>query len=625
MSPDPLYLPVGKADDTPSPSLPRVCGKVLQLHPWRLRSGASSTFATLGLTFLVLTFLLPFPHQAWAKREHLVYFPNTPYELNIYKIHGKRPGKTLMLIGGIQGNEPGGFLSADLYADMRLEKGNLIVVPRANFYSIILNKRGAHGDMNRKFTHGENGTSQEDKIVTILKGLISESDYLLNLHDGSGYYHPTYINKWRNPKRFGQSVIADSEEYSVPGTQKVVKLGEMARQVIEKVNNHISHDLYKFHFMNTRTADADSPHREQRRSATYFALTKHHIPAFGVETSKFLPSMDLKVRFHNLVINAFMGLFDIVRESPGLMLDPPELKYLIVTINGRTPVVAMEGQKIEINSGDTFTVTHIEANYERGLSLDILGHGGLNDFRRDFEIFKNTTIIVRKDNQRFAEIPIRIAGKVKAQKAESPSPAKIDYFVVETMGQRLLMGNRDTLQLVKGDKLKILDILPASPSPSDIKVNFKGFVGDRKNNTGEDRGYTINTGKDLMRRYSLHKKGKVYTVIATKGDSTLGKFRVQLSPPKMDYMILRVNSHQHHFLRPEQKVILSRNDEICLEEISTNLYAKKGIHLAVNGHRVKPGEMAKVEDLCAASAGNRHRVDVKKGRLVLGYVTILVE
>ncbi len=44
-----------------------------------------------------------------------------------------------MLIGRIQGNEPGGFLSADLYADMSLDTGNLIIVPRANFYSIIMN------------------------------------------------------------------------------------------------------------------------------------------------------------------------------------------------------------------------------------------------------------------------------------------------------------------------------------------------------------------------------------------------------------------------------------------------------------------------------------------------------
>lgn len=137
----------------------------------------------------------------------LVYFPNAAYELNIYKIKGKKPGKTLMLIGGIQGNEPGGFLSADLYADMRLEKGNLIVVPRANFYSIITNQRGPNGDMNRKFNLEDNASTMEDQIVSILKKLISESDYLLNLHDGAGYYHPTYIDKWRNPGLFGQSIV----------------------------------------------------------------------------------------------------------------------------------------------------------------------------------------------------------------------------------------------------------------------------------------------------------------------------------------------------------------------------------------------------------------------------------
>ncbi len=43
----PFYLPFGKAEDTPSPSLPRVRGKVLQLHPWRLRSGESSDFCNV--------------------------------------------------------------------------------------------------------------------------------------------------------------------------------------------------------------------------------------------------------------------------------------------------------------------------------------------------------------------------------------------------------------------------------------------------------------------------------------------------------------------------------------------------------------------------------------------------
>jgi len=43
----PFYLPFGKAEYTPSPSLPRVRGKVLQLHPWRLRSGESSDFCNV--------------------------------------------------------------------------------------------------------------------------------------------------------------------------------------------------------------------------------------------------------------------------------------------------------------------------------------------------------------------------------------------------------------------------------------------------------------------------------------------------------------------------------------------------------------------------------------------------
>ncbi|MBF0529637.1 MAG: hypothetical protein HQK55_10275, partial [Deltaproteobacteria bacterium] len=55
-----------------------------------------------------------------SRREHTTYFRDTPYELNVYKIRGRKDGPTMMIIGGIQGDEPGGFLSADLYTDMAL-------------------------------------------------------------------------------------------------------------------------------------------------------------------------------------------------------------------------------------------------------------------------------------------------------------------------------------------------------------------------------------------------------------------------------------------------------------------------------------------------------------------------
>jgi predicted deacylase len=68
---------------------------------------------------------------------------------------------------------------------MTLKQSPLIVVPRANWYSIILNRRQINGDMNRKFADSAS-TSYEDQIVGVLKRLIAQSDCLLNLHDGSG-------------------------------------------------------------------------------------------------------------------------------------------------------------------------------------------------------------------------------------------------------------------------------------------------------------------------------------------------------------------------------------------------------------------------------------------------------
>jgi hypothetical protein len=579
-----------------------------------------------AFVLLLIQSALSFPlSSAHAKREHLVYFPNTAYELNVYKIFGKRPGKTLMLIGGIQGNEPGGFLSADLYADMSLEKGNLIVVPRTNFYSILLNQRGPHGDMNRKFTHEDITDSMEDKIVSILKKLIGESDYLLNLHDGSGYYYPKYINKWRNPMRFGQSIISDCEEYIIPGTEKRIELGGMALKVIQEVNPHIKNKLYKFHFNNTRTADQDSPHEEQRRSATYYALTRHNIPAFGVETSKFLPTIDLKVRHHNLVINAFMKLFGIIPEYPASTLDPPVLKYLVVSINGQIPVVVKSNQDISIHAGDTIHVSHIEANYERGLSLDILGYGDINDLRKDYRITKETTLIVRKDNQEIAEIPIRISRR-GGERGERDRTGKVKYLVIEAKGHRILLSNGETFDLVEGDHLKILDVIPSRLSSSEVKINFKGFVGNWKNNTGEDRGYDINTSSDLMARFSLQKKGKVYEIIVTEGTNVLGRFFVKLNPPKFNYLVLKVNDCPPKILRSGDSIKLSKGDELCLKEMQTNLYSKQRVHLSINGHSLMPGKKQSVAMLIGDSAvSSRNEAFVKKDNLLLGKINIYLE
>ena len=481
--------------------------------------------------------MLAFIHPDFAnaqKRIHSVFFEDTDYELNVYRMYGKEPGNTLLLIGGIQGDEPGGFLSADHYADISLAKGNLIVVPRANFQSIVLNRRKINEDMNRKFAD-EYKSNYETKIVAILKKLIAESNCLLNLHDGSGFFSEKWEGPDRNPKRYGQSIIADCESYVNPETGKVLKLGDMGSFVCKQINKKIENSRHHFHFNNHKTIKKRTLHKEQRKSATFYALYTCGIPAFGIETSKSLP-LELKVRHHNLAINAFMELFGIVPEMPGINLDDPELKYLIISVNNALPIAVKNQQTLYINSGDSVTISHVESNYERGLSADIIGYGTINDIRRQIKIKGSARIVVRKDYYPCGSVYLALndgrssSQGISVSNASALSPSFLAYKVKINDNEQICR-NYERLKLVKGDTFEIVDVITGMGDPSDMVVNLKGYVGNKQNNTGEDRGYIINTAEDLWKRYSLNKKGRTYQVVVTYEDKTVGKLFIDLKKP----------------------------------------------------------------------------------------------
>lgn len=488
------------------------------------------------IALLIVFTLFSAPEKLWAqKRVHSVFFDGTDYELHVYRIHGKIPGKTLLLIGGIQGDEPGGFLSTDHYADISLAKGNLIVVPRANFQSIILKRRKINEDMNRKFA-GDNKRNYETKIVAILKKLIKESDFLLNLHDGSGFYSEKWEGPNRNPKRYGQSIIADSEIFVNSKTGEKIFLGEMARSVAEQINAQIKNPRHHFHFNNHRTNENASLHKEQRKSATFYALFTCGIPAFGIETSKSLP-LETKVRHHNLAINAFMKSLGIVPETPGINLALPVLDYLVISINDILPVVVKNRQILYVKPGDTIMISHIEANYERGLTADIMNYGNISDARKKVKIKGATKVVVRKDYYPCGSIKI-LVGKnrkiVSSGISVAGAPVSVPglhSFKTRINGKEHIFRNNGRAELVKGDTFELVDVVTTFEFPSHLVVNFKGYVGDSNNNTGEDRGYVIRTDTDLWQRYSLQKKGKTYRVVVKYFDDIVGKLRVELKDP----------------------------------------------------------------------------------------------
>lgn len=469
-----------------------------------------------------------------GQKTHTVFFEGEENELHVYRIKGSQPGKTLLIIGGIQGDEPGGYLAADFYADFLLEKGSLIVVPRANFPSILKMERQINQDMNRKFLD-DDIFNYETKVVSVLKKLICESDCFLNLHEGSGFYSRNWESEEKNPEKFGQSIIIDDSILQGTDSGELINLEKMAGRVVEKVNAYIENKNHFFHVNNHMTNHPDSIHKEQLRSATYYAYNTCKVPAFGIESAKMLP-LEQKVRQHIHAINGFMEVLDIVPKNPSIDLKKPEMQYMIISVNNSIPVVVEEMQRLKINKGDTIKVHDIVANYERGLSVDVLGLGNrFNDMKNELVVNESTRIEVKKDFYKcgsvFIDIDSQSSNAIKNLSVTETGEVSVLKYKLRINNGFALVDNYSHVKVRLGDTLIIEDIVSGAVDPSNYIVNFKGFVGNQDNNSGEDRGYTIHISEgSLMKRYSEKNKGQSYHVITTLDGKEVGKIFIDVQP-----------------------------------------------------------------------------------------------
>lgn len=525
--------------------------------------------------------------------EHRVYFEKTDYELHVFKIKGKVPGPTLMIIGGIQGDEPGGYVSADMYADVRLKKGNMIVVPRANFMSIMKEVRLVNSDMNRRFSKRE-ASIYEDKVVDILRELMAESDFLLNLHEGSGFYDPNYIDDMRNPKRYGQCIIADTDNFYSEKYKKELRLKDMAEKVIKEVNVSIDNPKYRFKFNNHDTASITTKHSEQRQSATYYALYTLGIPAFGVEVSKNIKDLELKVGMLSMIINAFMNELDITLENPSINVSPPILKYILLKVNGEFNVLS-GGDRLELPIGARLEIRHVDSNYTRGVSADIFGMGNLNDIGKTFTIEKDTKIIVKKDSYIMAEIPVIVYRQNLVGQGSDKQTAHEKISSGQTVSDQNVLADRTpelkslnvmlngsvkqiiidaTLEVTEGDNFKISSaVFEPNVDPKDVVINFVGYSG------GTDKGAEDDTGlgfvlddKNLIPSFSV--KRDLYQIYVKYKWNRVGKFFVHINRPVLRYLIVREKGGKLEAI-PLSKIAESRGDLIIDDLVVDGLDANE--------------------------------------------------
>jgi len=366
----------------------------------------------IGLFFLG-DVLMSFPHlkeKGKTFSETQTFFKGSDQEVNVYSLYGNEPGPTMLIFAGIHGDESGGYLTADRYVGLKCVKGNLMIVPRLNLYAILTKKRtGLSGqDMNRKFLPFEEDKDPDDKVAGLAKSLMGRADIILNLHQGRGFYSPVWIDKTRNPIRWGQCNVIDVPVLDLPDGRKL-ELEQFAQGVVEKINFEIRDERYRFHVNNTDTASKGSLHPEQRRSLTYYALTGKHKMAFGIEATNHC-SLPQAIGYLTMAVNAMMERAGIVVggfPSPSPTVIAGELKRnekfsgLIVRVNDVERLIPPKGE-IFLTRGDRFQILSVKAGHTRGWYPFLSGSHIYNGIGKVFLIKKKDRVILQKDGKRVA-------------------------------------------------------------------------------------------------------------------------------------------------------------------------------------------------------------------------------
>jgi len=388
-----------------------------------------------------------------------------------YNLKGEKKGNTLLVIGGIHGNEPGAYFApAMLIKHYKILKGNLMVIPNLNFDSDIRNERGAYGDMNRKFVHISKKDPDFHIIRDIKKIILSKKiDLILNLHDGHGFYRKKWQSHIFNPKAWGQALIID--QMVIP-SQKYKELGKICNSIADKINNSVFNKVHMFRVKNTKTKLHD---KQMRLSLTYFAIT-HHKPALAIETSKNITDLAKKVYYQLLTIEAFMKVMGIEYKRD-FRLNERSVRSIINQFG-----------TLKINNRLKINLNRIK-KYINYIPLDKKS----NDF-----IFSHPLgAVIRYKNIYYIHIGNKTIAKIRGE-----------YFKLSKIHPKLKIKTKNSvIDISKAFKVDIKGEFKIL-APKDIRVNVIGYTSKKYKN---EANIWIKLSQ-INKKYTIYKNSNVYRV-----------------------------------------------------------------------------------------------------------------
>lgn len=219
-----------------------------------------------------------------------------PWAIPWYEAEGSEPGPTVLITGGVHGNEPAGAMAAQQIRCWPLKRGRLIVVPQVNMPGLRASTRWFPPnrkdrmlrDLNRNFPDGPDNAPRGPLAVAVWDFVQAQKpDLVIDLHEGFDFHKS-------NPKSVGSSVICSPDG----------KATRLAKKMQQAVNATVTDKMRKFDLLNGKGAVNGSM---VRACADRLGVT-----AFILETTFKDQRLSLRTRQHRRMVSTLLNEIGVV-------------------------------------------------------------------------------------------------------------------------------------------------------------------------------------------------------------------------------------------------------------------------------------------------------------------------
>jgi hypothetical protein len=256
----------------------------------------------------------PTPTARPQGTEERLLMAGTQWETPFFINSSGLDGPALVVLGGVHGNEPGGWMAAVQTARWKPSRGVLAVLPRANELAILRfqRERDGEGDLNRMYPGDPDSELPMSRLAAEVTALAAElrTELLLDLHESWAFFVDRQAAGFQNRQQAGTAYLGQTITAG-PGPRAAT----IASQMGEILNGSITRERELMVIRDgTPFGRNDSPTGQQSGRGRSSLSLGGHIPGLTpvlVEMGQQGQDIDRRTELHIRAVQAAMQVLEM--------------------------------------------------------------------------------------------------------------------------------------------------------------------------------------------------------------------------------------------------------------------------------------------------------------------------